>query len=383
MAIYLKQKKFSIMEIIHIVLGKANPQRMNGVNKVVYQLATNQSAFGRKVQLWGFSKDTTRNFGERNFETKLFKSQTNPFLLDSDFEKQVQASSDNTCFHFHGGWIPTFYAAAKVLKRYNRKYVLTPHGAYNTIAMQKNALVKKMYFHLFEKSVVSNALSVHCIGQSETAGLNRMSKKHSIFLQPYGFENTKLIQQKSGADTFIFGFLGRIDIYTKGLDLMIEAFAKKFYKHSKVKLWIIGDSKEKDSLVQRVKDAGLEEQVVFWGAKFNEEKDELLNAIDIFLHPSRNEGLPTAVLEAASFGKPSIVTNATNVGEYIKEFDAGYCVPNNNALALSEAMQESYELSPQLYQNKSSNAKSMLEETFAWKKVLGEFDKLYTGACAI
>ena len=36
------------MEIIHIVLGKANPERMNGVNKVVFQLATKQAESGRK-----------------------------------------------------------------------------------------------------------------------------------------------------------------------------------------------------------------------------------------------------------------------------------------------------------------------------------------------
>jgi hypothetical protein len=43
------------MEIIHIVLGKANPDRMNGVNKVVYQLATKQVEFGENVAVWGLS----------------------------------------------------------------------------------------------------------------------------------------------------------------------------------------------------------------------------------------------------------------------------------------------------------------------------------------
>jgi hypothetical protein len=60
------------MEIIHIVLGKANPDRMNGVNKVVYQLATKQAEFGEKVSVWGISGDTVNNYGERNFNTELF-----------------------------------------------------------------------------------------------------------------------------------------------------------------------------------------------------------------------------------------------------------------------------------------------------------------------
>ena len=60
------------MEIIHIVLGKANPDRMNGVNKVVFQLATKQAESGRKVTVWGITKDPIKNFPDRNFETVLF-----------------------------------------------------------------------------------------------------------------------------------------------------------------------------------------------------------------------------------------------------------------------------------------------------------------------
>jgi hypothetical protein len=41
-------KKYQYMEIIHIILGKANPDRLNGVNKVVYNLATEQTMAGKK-----------------------------------------------------------------------------------------------------------------------------------------------------------------------------------------------------------------------------------------------------------------------------------------------------------------------------------------------
>lgn len=66
------------MEIIHLILGKANPDRMNGVNKVVFQLASQQAAAGRKVAVWGITKDTTHNYGARNFETQLFRAAAVP-----------------------------------------------------------------------------------------------------------------------------------------------------------------------------------------------------------------------------------------------------------------------------------------------------------------
>ena len=43
------------MKIIHAVLGKANPDRMNGVNKVAHQLAKTQQGMGHEVTVWGIA----------------------------------------------------------------------------------------------------------------------------------------------------------------------------------------------------------------------------------------------------------------------------------------------------------------------------------------
>ncbi|SDH68961.1 hypothetical protein SAMN04488062_11220 [Flavobacterium omnivorum] len=57
------------MEIIHIVLGKANFKRMNSVNKVVHQLARKQVNFEVKASVLGITKYKDNNYCERNFET--------------------------------------------------------------------------------------------------------------------------------------------------------------------------------------------------------------------------------------------------------------------------------------------------------------------------
>ena len=74
------------MDIIHIVLGKANPERMNGVNKVVYELTTKQVEIGLKASVWGITKDKEKNYGERNFETLLFLHQRNPFAISKEMK---------------------------------------------------------------------------------------------------------------------------------------------------------------------------------------------------------------------------------------------------------------------------------------------------------
>lgn len=365
------------MEVVHIVLGKANPNRMNGVNKVVFQLASKQAESGRKVSIWGFSKNTEVNYDERPFETKIFQAYKNGFKIDPNFKEMVKKQSKETIFHLHGGWIPTFYSISRILSKLNRTYVTTPHGAYNEIAMKKSAFTKKIYFQLFEKYVLRNAKYIHCIGQSEVVGLNTIYKTDKTKLLPYGYESESVAVKEKENSKLIFGFLGRLDIHTKGLDLMIEAFAKSFKGNEKVELWIIGDSDQRSKLESLVQESQISDQVTFWGAKFNEEKIDLLQKIDVFLHPSRNEGLPTAVLEAAAFGIPCIVTQATNVGEYIDKFQAGLSIPDNNSDHLAEAMLTFSKYEEKEFKNKSKNALKMLKKEFSWANVVNNFDQLY------
>jgi glycosyltransferase involved in cell wall biosynthesis len=359
------------MEIIHLILGKANPDRMNGVNKVVYQLATEQAKAGKNVSVWGITKNTTHDYPERNFNTQLFKSTLNPFSVNKELVIEIKKHKDAT-FHLHGGWIPVFSSLSKVFYEQNIKFVLTPHGAYNSVAMDRNFLIKKIYFNLFEKKLLQRANKIHSIGSSEVEGLNSIYQNEKSFLLPYGFDlplNTKDLKQKQEGD-FIVGFVGRIDIYTKGLDVLVDAFKEFNVKHSNTKLWIIGDSNELGVLKKRAQS----ENIIFFGKKFGTEKNELIKGMDIFAHPSRNEGLPTAVLEAASFGIPSIVSKTTNVGEYVSEYNAGFQIENSSKEPLVKALELAYQ---NRFENLSENCLKMLKEKFSWGILVERYDELY------
>lgn len=365
------------MDIIHIVLGKANPDRMNGVNKVVYQLASRQATSGRKVQVWGIANDLDHNYGDRPFDTRIFKKQKNPFSISTEL-KQAIAASKNTYFHLHGGWIPAFWSVAKTLKKYHKTSVLTPHGAYNTIAMQNSGWIKRVYFQLFEKRVLSIVTKIHCIGASEKQGLQAIYPNDKQHILPYGFDmpDTDDFVKKQG-DAFIVGFVGRVDIHTKGLDILVEAFAK-FSKQKKAELWIVGDSDEMPILKSMIGDKNIAHKVKLHGSKFGYGKDYIISQMDVFTHPSRNEGLPTAVLEAASFGVPSIVTEATNVGMYLERHNAGRCVPNESVDDLLYAFEEIYAA----WQNNEMNTyidgtQKMLNTEFSWENLVGRYDELY------
>ena len=360
-------------------MGKANPARMNGVNKVVYQLATRQVEAGIQASVWGFTKRPVADYGERNFHTVLFREGEKPFALDPAFVSALQdLDRERTVFHLHGGWVPLFHSAAKALRRAGLRYVITAHGAYNTIAMRRSRWKKKVYFHLYERALLRHASAIHCIGASEVTGLQAIYRTDKTMLLPYGMDLSPCDPDKGRTtEDFIFGFVGRLDYYTKGLDLLLDAFAGHLQAYPSAGLWIIGDGDGRTEIEEKITALGIGARVVLFGARYGTEKDALIRKMQVFMHPSRNEGMPSAVLEAAALGVPSIVTEATNVGGYLRQYDAGFVVDNEDARGLGEAMTRCAGLSGDTLHRMGRRAGRMVAEEFSWSNVVVRFNELY------
>lgn len=366
------------MEIIHLVLGKANPDRMNGVNKVVYQLATRQSLSGEKVSVWGITNNLQKNYGERNFVTRLYRKQINPFKANRKLLRDLAQKKNKAVFHLHGGWVPVFSTLATFMAKHQIPYVFTPHGAYNTIAMERSSLLKKFYFKLKEQKVLQYANYIHCIGESEVSGLAGIYSTNKTKLLPYGFEYKNNIQENSVSGQLIFGFVGRLDVYTKGLDLLVDAFSVFSKINTDSQLWIVGDGPGRKQLELLIHQKQLTDRVQLLGSKFGEEKDKLIKQMHVFVHPSRNEGLPSSVLEASQFGVPSIVSSATNLASYVDNFNAGISIQNNNIPDLVNAMNTMALIykKPQ-YQSLRRNAQHLVQTAFDWNRLIPDFNRLY------
>ena len=113
------------MRIIHLILGKANPDRMNGVNKLVCEMVSTQHALGFDVRLWGITKSPIHNYPERNFRTELFQMTSNKLIIHTDIQKAIKALSPDTIFHLHGSFIPEFYHVGKLLTNRKIPFVYT------------------------------------------------------------------------------------------------------------------------------------------------------------------------------------------------------------------------------------------------------------------
>lgn len=362
------------MQIIHLVLGKANPERMNGVNKVAYNLATTQTALGYDVKLWGITPNPVKNYPDRNFETILFQAEKSKFKLNKALVKAINDLPQNTVFHIHGAFITEFYWIAKLLKKNSLNYVYTSHGSLGAEAMKQNRLVKQVYFRMLESYIIKNAHKVHLLGRTEEENLNRLLPKFkNIAIIPNGQDISAIPEidlDKSGREAPIFGFLGRIDANHKGLDLLLEGFSIYKKNNGTGTLELIGGGDDMTLLLAKTQQLGISDDVTFYGPKFGDEKFEMTANFDVFLHTSRMEGFPTAVLEAAALHLPCLTSEATNINDYIRKYDAGYPyhpnTPDNIAQQLTQAAEDFHNGK---LKEKGENAFKMVLDEFSWESV--------------
>ena len=125
--------------------------------------------------------------------------------------------------------------------------------------------------------------------------------------------------------------------HVKGLDRLIEAFAKTNY--SDWRLVIAGNKgPHTEELYQLVEKYKLKKNVQFLGAV--KEIDKVFSTAKIFVLPSRSEGFPNALIESMANGVASISFDI-NAGpsDIIKNEYNGFLVENGNIEALANKIQ--------------------------------------------
>jgi len=100
-------------------------------------------------------------------------------------------------------------------------------------------------------------------------------------------------------DSFVIGHIGRFS-YAKNHEMLINIFNKVIQKVPNAKLMLIGTGELMENVVNQIENLGLSDKVLVLG--YRNDTDVLLQAMDIFLLPSRFEGLGLVLIEAQSTG---------------------------------------------------------------------------------
>ena len=123
---------------------------------------------------------------------------------------------------------------------------------------------------------------------------------------------------------FIIGFVGRLT-NDKGVNEVLEVFKKVSRIHANVKLLILGDFEESDSIsAVAKKELNENEQIIFEG--YQKDLVPYYQIMDTFLFLSKREGFGNVVVEAALNNVPAIVGNITGVKDTVIDNRTGFIV---------------------------------------------------------
>lgn len=158
----------------------------------------------------------------------------------------------------------------------------------------------------------------------------------------------------------------------KGVHYLIDAY--KQLKTDK-KLVIVGDSAFTDNYVSKIKRlASNDESIIFTGYQSGKMLQELFSNAYAFAHPSESEGLPMAVLEAATYGLPVIASDIPAHKELMQSW--GLIFENKNIEELKEKLEYLLKNSEEAAKIGKEGRKYVLEN-YSWEEIVSETKNLY------
>lgn len=129
--------------------------------------------------------------------------------------------------------------------------------------------------------------------------------------------------------------VGSLHQMYKGIDVLLEAMRLLAEDGLTPRLVHVGDGRYRAALARQAARAGLAERVAFVGTVPAASVAQHLDAADVFVHPSRTEGLPRVVIEAMARGLPVIGTAVGGIPELL---DEEWLVPPGAPDALAAAI---------------------------------------------
>ena len=242
--------------------------------------------------------------------------------------------------HSHFTW-SSGYASAKLKEKYNVPFVVTGHG-YDIYGLPfKDEEWKERIEY-----VLNSADRIITVSNSNLSCIKKLNVKTPVHILPNGYRPDQFhpmdMEKCRKAldlplDKKIILAVGNL-VEIKGHNYLIGAM-EEVVKHRKdVLCFIVGGGETENKLRKQIKNAGLEDHVKLPGSKLHNEIPMWVNACDIFVLPSLNEGNPTVMFECLGCGKPFIGTKVGGVPEIIVSDDYGLLVEPANSEKLAETI---------------------------------------------
>jgi glycosyltransferase involved in cell wall biosynthesis len=184
-----------------------------------------------------------------------------------------------------------------------------------------------------------------------------------------------LFKPMDDAGLFTTCTVGRLH-HIKGHDVLVDAAKILVSLGCAFRSYIVGMGEEYDNLRKQIQDSKLQERVILTGKLEDGDIIDLLMHVACVVIPSRSESISLTLAEAASAGRPVVVTDVGDMGYFVEKYQLGYVVPPNDPAALANAMVKISSNENRTHLAKKENRKAFLSLLNTDNAAKTIFDKL-------
>lgn len=212
---------------------------------------------------------------------------------------------------------------------------------------------------------------------ANSEGLRRLAydfyDKKEVQIITNGVDTNYYTPGENSRDEINLLFASRL-IERKGLQFLLPQMKQIIRNcNDKVHLTVVGDGPYKDTLEEIVREQNIGQYVSFEGYKNREQIVAYYQSADMFLLPSKKEGMPNVVLEAMACGLPIVMTPCEGSAELVH--DNGVVVPQE------QFAQEIIRIcnDRELMRRMGSESRKMAVERFSWDYIVSNYLELIDG----
>ncbi len=195
--------------------------------------------------------------------------------------------------------------------------------------------------------------------------------------QPSGQSDLQPAMRK-GRREFTVVYVGRISNH-KRPDLLVDALerlGRPFLEHHSVRGVFVGSGPDEPLLKRKVAQSPVRDRIELLGEVPHEDIASILANSDVFVLPSRHEGLGMAVVEAMFSSVPVVVADAPGLRDLVRDGETGFLFPVDDAEALASRL-ETLIADPSLRTRIGEQARRSVTKHYDFDSVVARHEKLY------
>ena len=369
----------SVISVGHIIDSVADEAR--GPSYSVPSLCDALTRLGDDVRLFTISDDISSAAKYRcaHFEQDwrnvpiLTKMRASRAL----YEALERSAARLNVFHAHGLWLMANVYPAWVAQRHKRPFVVSPRGMLGQAALRFSRFRKLAFWYALQGSALRSAACFHATSEQEYRDVRAAGLHQPVAIVPNGIDlppRSAMVKATEGPKTVLF--LGRIHP-KKGIDTLVEAWAKLEEKFSDWHLKIVGPLANNDyaKRVQRIIEAKGLRRAHLAGPLYGASKSEAYATADLFILPTLDDNFAMTVAEALAHGTPVISTKGAP-WQCLETNGCGWWI-DHGVPPLASALNRAMSIDRQRLAEMGQAGRVWMERDFSWNAVACSLDSVY------